>query len=120
MWLQLILVLALLAVVIWAVQSDAHTLSLAGAKRVATREAVRLANAAPKTEHVDSRVTGCHRVLTQTKVPKPHTVDCDAVFDFTKVLHQSCRSVIRVQFRSPTSRSIRITYPGEPSCHDIS
>lgn len=116
---QLVLVLLILGLVLAAVRAEGHTLTLVGAKRVATREAARLAAAAPKTEHVDYRVTVCRRVLTQTKKPKPHTVDCTAVFDFTKVLHQTCTSVIRVQFCSPTSRSVRVTYPGLPSCHEL-
>lgn len=118
-WWQLILVLLVLALILMAIRAEAHTLTLAGAKRVATREAARLASTAPDTEHVDHRISGCRRVLTQTGKPKPHTVDCIAVFDFTKILHQTCTSVIRVQFRSPTSRSVRITYPGAPVCRSL-
>lgn len=107
--------LAALIALCCAGTASAHTLSLVGAKRVATRKAQQLADSVPPPEHVTVVMRGCTRGVTRTGKAKPHTVDCKARFIFDK-LGQTCDSMIRVQFTSDTSTRTRATYPNQPSC----
>lgn len=99
-----------LAASIPAAQAEAHTLSLRGADRVATRDAEKILREIPRHEDAHSTVGRCKR-------RSPHTVDCRANFYFI-TRGKRCSRTIRVRFPTKT-RKVRITYPGDVVCHPL-
>ena len=97
----------LLAVVIalfLAAPASAHTITMAGAERVADRYAKRIATSARPVPR--AWADDCRR-------RSHHGVDCVAVFRFRAV---RCERTVRVRFPSPTRRWVSVRFADGPSC----
>lgn len=101
-----LLVAALVALAVWASTSEAHTLTQAGAARVAHRYAQDLARLTrPRADRVRT-LAPCHR---RTR----HRVDCTVQFFFHGSHTVVCEAVVAVRFTNSSRRvSRRLVGPG--------
>lgn len=109
-WLPLAAVLILVSIPSY---TSAHTLTVPGASRVAKRVAAK--NAILVSDLYDDVVVAsvrrCERV-------NPHKVDCsvDYRFDERDLL---CSQIYRIRFNSRVRSSVRVSYPGLPTCRPV-
>ena len=96
--------LVLAACLLCAASAQAHTITMAGAQRVADRYAKRIAASARPVPRAGLDV--CFR---RTR----HVVDCVAVFRFSAV---RCERMVRVRFTSPHHRRVSIRFVGNTAC----
>lgn len=94
----------------------AHTMTIAGAKRVASATADHNANVIkglfPEEPKPNWKVRYCSRRSS-------HVIDCHVRYTFP-VRRSVCDQIMRVRFSSGTSTRIRIGYPFKLHCYPIS